>query len=88
MNERSQSPIGKNVLYCRKRHNCTCNNFLLHLANKIINLNFSNSIDDTTFSTANLLSELLSVIDGLSDIFGVDFTKDELSCNINIVFTS
>jgi hypothetical protein len=35
------------------------------------------SIDDSTYSTANLLSELISVRDGLCDI-AIDFTKEEL----------
>jgi hypothetical protein len=35
------------------------------------------SIDDCTYSTVNLLSELISVRDGLCDI-AIDFTKEEL----------
>jgi hypothetical protein len=60
---RSCSLIRQNVLYCLKRYNCTYNNFLFCSVNSIINLNCTNSIGDSTFSTANLLSELISVGD-------------------------
>jgi len=84
---RSLSPIGQNVLYCLKRYNCTSyNNFLFGSINRIINMHFTNSIDDSTFSNANLLSELISVRDGLCDI-AINLTEEELLCIIEYVCT-
>jgi len=65
---RSLSPIGQNVLYCLKGYNCTYNSFLFGSVNRIINMFHKNSIEDSTFSTANLLSELISIRDGLLEI--------------------
>jgi hypothetical protein len=83
---RSCSPIGQNVLYCLKRYNCTYNNFLFGSVNSIINLYCTNSIDDSTFSIANLLSELISVRDGLYDI-PINLTKEDLMCIIENICT-
>ena len=58
---RNGSPIGQNVWYCFKRYNCTYNKFFFGSVNSIVSSFCSKSIGDSTFSTANLLSELICV---------------------------
>ena len=84
---RNCSPIGQNILYCFKRYNCTYNDLLFGSVNSIVNSFCLKSIDDSTFSTANLLSELICVRDGLCDI-AINFTKEELLSIIDNVCTS
>ena len=84
---RNCSPIGQNVLYCFKRYNCTYNNFLFGSVNSIVSSSCSKSIGDSTFSTANLLSELICDRDGLRDI-AINLTKEELLSIIENVCTS
>lgn len=52
----------------------------------IINLYCTNSIDYDTFSTANLLSELISVRDGLYDI-PINLSKEDLLYIIEYICT-
>jgi hypothetical protein len=87
VHSRSLSPIGQNVLYCLNRYNCTYNSFLCDSVNRIINCYYSNSIEDSTFCTANLLIELISVRDGISEI-AIDLNKEELQFIIDNVCTS
>ena len=83
----SFTPIGQNVLYCLNRYNCTYNSFLCDSVNRIINCYYSNSIEDSTFCTANLLIELISVRDGICEI-AIDLNKEELQFIIDNVCTS
>ena len=87
VHSRSLSPIGQNVLYCLNRYNCTFNSFLCDSVNRIINCYYSNSIEDSTFCTANLLIELISVRDGICEI-AIDLNKEELQFIIDNVCTS
>ena len=83
---RNLSPIGQNVLFCLKRYNCTYNSFLHSSINRIINIHYNNSIEDSTFSTANLLSELVNIRDGLLEL-SINLNAEELSHIINYVCT-
>ena len=72
---------------------CTVSNvipiiiFFFGSVNSIVNSSCSKSLGDSTFSTANLLSELICVRDGLCDI-AINFTKEELLSIIENVCTS
>jgi hypothetical protein len=83
---RSLSLIGQNVLYCLKRYNCTYNSFLHGSINRIINMHHNNSIEDSTYSTANLLSELINIRDGFLET-SIHFSNEELSFMIDKVCT-
>ena len=87
MHARNCSPIGQNALFCFKRYNVIYNNFLFGSVNSTVSSFCSQLIDDSTSSTANLLSELICVRDGLYDI-AVNFTKEELMSIIESVCTS
>jgi hypothetical protein len=84
---RNCSPTGQNLLYCFERYNCTYSDLLFGSVNSIVNSFFLKSIDDSSFSTANLLSESICVRDGLCDI-AINFTKEELLSFIDNVCTS
>jgi len=86
MHARSLSPIGQNVLYCLKRYNCTYNSFLHGSINRIINMYHNISIEDSTYSTANLLSELINIRDGFLET-SIHFSNEELSYMIDKVCT-
>ena len=81
------SPNGQIVLCCFKCYNCNYDNLLFGSVNSIVNSFYFKFIGDSTFSTANLLSELSCVRDGLCDIAN-NFTKEELLSIIDIVCTS
>jgi hypothetical protein len=65
---RSESPLGKNVLFCTDRYRSTLNSLLFSSFN-IANSYFDGAVDDAQLRTASFLSELIEIRDGKDKFF-------------------
>jgi len=85
LHARSRSLLGRNVVFCAQRFNCSINDLIYGRLPTIINSYVRNSVDETTLDRVALLTELIMIRDSsltLSGLLSSDEQKDVIFSHV------
>jgi hypothetical protein len=85
---RSESPLGRNAMFCAERYHSSPNSILHSPLIGIINSQFRTTVDDTQLRVVGFLSELIEIRDNLQLFPHLGLSKSELSVIIDFICTT